>query len=221
MTETVLVQNSEVTEGNGKPAVWPEATLGLTQGSTGTLSQANLVYSIDLHNEQTEEIIRERIIGSCMLAKTASRVPIRKVIKDKLNEVFNLITDACDQNIDIAERSNYFDDWKTELSVLTRRAEHFSKNHNIVIGAVINATHKLDITDFNDDILTLFQRGTNFLRQSVISKKEKKEVISGLVRARLKVSLPLGVEDLAENSQQTIELKAMVEKIVEKSRIEL
>lgn len=221
MTEIIQKQNGEGTEGNGKGTFWLNVTPKIAPQYAGTTSQVSLDSSIDTLNEQALELARQQIIVSKSYFKRVVRIPVRQAVKDQLNEIFNLITDASDKQIDPAERSNYFDDWKSELRLLARKAEHFTKNHNVILGAVIVSTQKRDITDFSDDTVNIFLQVTNLLRQSNITKREKTRIIESLIDARAQASLPLGTEDLLEKNKRVDELEVMVAKIIEKSRTEL
>ncbi len=133
-----------------------------------------------------------------------------------LQDAFYKIVEANDYDLQPAERSNCFDEWKDLMEIIARNVENITNNHRKILGALIASTHEYDISDFDVNSLKILQEATNVLRQPRISKQESLKVLSDLRKQNLKITLPLAVDYLDENSING--LNDMMEKLIKESR---
>ena len=153
------------------------------------------------YEAEADKVVRNRTV----------RIPdsafesIDRETKSLLQTAFDLITDAIDTNLGMAEKSNCFDDWKDVLTALSRRAESLSRNHRKILGSLISSIRVMDISDFAKDRLRFFQEATNVLRQPRVMKLESERVISGCLDLGLNVLLPLAMDNLTGNEANRIE----------------
>jgi len=146
----------------------------------------------------------------------ASFETIEPASKKLLNISFELITDAVDLNLGLAERSNCFDEWRDMLENMARKVKGFTSNHRKILGSLISATHRSDISDFPMQSLRIFQEATNTLRQPRVSKQDSLRVITNLLKRGIKLTAPLAVDNLGEDN--CTELETMMAELLKKSR---
>lgn len=146
----------------------------------------------------------------------ASFETIEPSSKKLLNLSFELITDAVDLNFGMAERSNCFDEWREMLENMARKVNGFTNNHRKIIGSLISATHLRDISDFPIQTLRIFQEATNILRQPRVSKQESRRVIANLLERGMRITAPLAVGNLDEESNASLD--TMMAELLKKSR---
>jgi hypothetical protein len=142
---------------------------------------------------------------------------IDKESKQTLEDAFDRITDAADITLSGSERSNCFDDWQERLKLLVRVEGNFSRHHRRILGTLLSAVNKRDISDFNIEVLKVFRNVTNVLRQPRIIKVDSKRAISDILKTKTKVALPLIMENIDEEEAQTTE--AMLAHLLEKSQL--
>lgn len=124
--------------------------------------------------------------------------------KELLNFAYHSIVNSRDKEIDRIERSNFFDEWKDTLNTIILKIDNLSANHRKIIGALIAATNKKDISDFNNDGLKLFENATFTLKQFRVSKSDSKRVIKKLLDRKMEIIIPLGFES-NNNAYSTLE----------------
>lgn len=134
----------------------------------------------------------------------------------RLDEAFYRLTEACDSNLDMVERSNCFDEWKDILDLLARKAAYMGIKHHKILGSLIAATHQKDLSDFEFNSLKVLREAMNVLRQPRITKQDSKRVITSLLECGMKTALPLAVDYLGEDREGALD--NMMAEIVEKSR---
>ena len=152
------------------------------------------------------------------------KIPLKEEIKKdrdeasrrRLDEAFYRLVEACDSDLDMAERSNCFDEWKDILDILARRAAYMSIKHHKVLGSLIAATHHRDLSDFEFDSLKVLREAMNVLRQPHLAKQDVKRAVDSLLECGMKVALPLAVDYLAKDREGALD--NMMAEIVERSR---
>lgn len=141
---------------------------------------------------------------------------IDKISRKQLEDAFDKITDASDLTISASERSNCFDDWCKSLKILVRSEENFSRHHQRILGTLLSTINKRDIADFSDETLRTFRDITNTLRQPRLSKIESKRAINDILNTKIRISLPLGTQGIAEDYAEN--LLAMLNHLAEQSQ---
>ncbi|MCK4786992.1 MAG: hypothetical protein KAV87_24755 [Desulfobacteraceae bacterium] len=136
--------------------------------------------------------------------------------KERLNEAFFKITEATDFDLNSAERSNCFDEWKDLLEILARKADSLTTKHHKILGAMIAATHQSDISDFENHALHVLQEATNVLRRPRVIEQEAKRVIANFLERGFKITLPLATDGLDQADVKSLD--DMMDKLLEKSR---
>jgi hypothetical protein len=120
-------------------------------------------------------------------------------LKTALEDAFFNITDALDVESTMAVRSNFFDEWAETLAGLSRKAETLTSHHRKILGGLIVAVGKKDISDFGKDALRVFQKATNVLRQPRVTKVERKRVIAGFFNTELRAVIGLATDNLTSD----------------------
>ncbi|RPJ54842.1 MAG: hypothetical protein EHM12_13250 [Dehalococcoidia bacterium] len=125
---------------------------------------------------------------------------ISKKSKQILEEAFDRITDVADTTLTGSERSNCFDDWHDLLGLLVRSEENFTRHHRRVLGTLLSASNKKDVSDFNPAALKVFRDITNLLRQPRIAKADSQRAIRDILKTKTNVLLPLNAENICEEA---------------------
>jgi len=123
---------------------------------------------------------------------------------DNFSEAFFKIADANDHDLELAERSNCFDEWK-ELLELVARKDFLDIEHHQILGALIIATSHKDVSDFKSEDLILFQKATNTIRQPRINNLDAKRLLNEFLDHGLHITLPLAVDDLNEDEIRSLD----------------
>ncbi|KIE18502.1 hypothetical protein DS62_10080 [Smithella sp. SC_K08D17] len=147
----------------------------------------------------------------------ASFKTVQSKNKNLLNNAFELITNVNDVYFSVAERSNYFDEWKDILHLLVRVGDHFTSSHRKILGTLIISTKQKDISDFTMTSLKIFIEATNVLRKPRITKPECKQMISIFVKNKINTVVALNPENL--NEEKIKSLEAMMENLLEKDNL--
>ena len=150
---------------------------------------------------------------------TTLKIPAKKAVKEELNLAFTMITDACDTNLEPAERSNSFDDWNDKLKLIARKARHFNINHNTIIGTMITAIRNCDISDFSNEILKSFLEATNLLRNPSLTKRDSTRIVTGYIKSGLNTTWTLSSEETSKVCQEQDHLDNMMQALLKKSRL--
>jgi hypothetical protein len=183
------------------PEKKPAEVIDLFRNSPSTENRGSARYHPNIDSQIQPQIQPElRIQNEYHLSS------IDKASKKGLEEAFELITNATDKNLTRSERSNCFDDWQNLLRSLNRVEGNFSRHHSRILGTLLSAVNKKDISDFEDNVLIIFRNITYTLRQPRISKVETQRSIKDILKSGTRISLPLGVDDLSEEAKQPIEL---------------
>jgi hypothetical protein len=173
-----------------------------TYGAPSVSAQQYNTYQLD--SMEYEDQIRAKLSK-----RTHRNDIIRKTLdansKVRLKEAFYSITDACELDIELVERSNCFDEWKDQIDLFAREAVNISANHRKILGTLISATHHRDVIDFTLEVLKMFQDTTNVLRQPRITNNDVKRVIKNFSRKGVSVTIPLATEKLSENMAESLE----------------
>lgn len=151
--------------------------------------------------DSVNEVVRNKVVGNY----DSFFRPMEIEVKNLVQGTFERIAESLDTDRSESERSNSFDDWKDSLTALSRVADTLTGNHRKVIGALISITTGKDISDFDKSYLRGFREATNIVRQPRVSKPEAKRVISFFHSRATRISLPLAVDDLSEESAKEIE----------------
>ncbi len=219
MTLESIETNKEVAGDNGEAvAVWPTTTVRLAKDEPRAIPQ-DLLFQTGTGTEKESNLWRERRSRIQFRSDRVLRIPAKKEILEHLNQAFTLITDACDSTLGPAERSNSFDDWIDKLELLARKTKHFNINHNTILGSMIAATSDCDISDFGTDALKSFLNATNLLRNSSLTRRDSRRVITGFIDSDLKITWSLKSDEASENSQESEHLDSMMQALLKKSRL--
>ena len=100
-----------------------------------------------------------------------------------LKSALDLISDAVDPELNKAEKSNSFDDWKQTIEEITRSAFDFDASHNAIVGIIITSISGKDLWDFSSDALNIFRDATAQLRQNRILKADVDRFTKRLMEA--------------------------------------
>lgn len=164
---------------------------------------------------QSEKEIENKFEAQETIQRTITLTPVDKIFKELSYEAFLRISSAVDEEHDIAERSNCFDDWKDLLVNLAQKTDKISTNHRKILGAIIVATMKFDISDFDKETLSEYRNITNILRQPRVNKKDVEKTIELLHKKGQKTTLPLAVDNLTGDQENELEEK--MKKFLKKS----
>ncbi len=215
----IVEKTKEPTGSNGKTTAFFSATTpALATEEPSAISQDFTYTSVEV-TEKEANIRREQRSRVQLRSVLSLKTPAKRAVNDELNQAFKLITDACDTNLEPAERSNSFDDWSDKLKLLARKARHFTINHNTIIGSMITTTSDRDISDFSIDILKFFLNATNLLRRPSLTKRDSTRVLSGFIESNLNITWSFKLEETSENSQEQDQLDYMMQALLKKSRL--
>jgi len=143
-----------------KPSIFDSLPKGVTGSAHRLEYQPNIdkepLYPVDKVKKQVYQEDSYQFLGP--------------TIKALLNDIFDRITDANDQELGMSERSNNFDEWRDMLQVLSRVGEDITNHHRKILGTLISFTGEQDISDFNAQELKLFLEASNLLRQTSFVK---------------------------------------------------
>ncbi|MGO8990459.1 MAG: hypothetical protein ACLQGU_02535 [bacterium] len=128
---------------------------------------------------------------------------------------FSRISQALETEFEMSELSNCFDEWKILLETASRKVESFTANHRKILGALLPIIAGKDISDFDIETLQIFRDATNVLRTPRTIKLEARRIIGDLLK-RMKIMMPLGVDESAKDKVQ--ELNNVVDHLILKSR---
>lgn len=208
-----------MTQGITEPIRQQKKGNGQFYGAFSTAATASLT---DIVNPSTNILNDDPRIAIAGLAIPHKR-PFAEVVltnitpasKKILNDAFDFITNANDMILGDAERSNCFDEWKDSLKIIARKGDHFSSNHRQILGFLLVATNKKDISDFNIQMRKIFQEATNILRQPRITKPETKRMIQILLENKIKATIPLVPDHLDEERIKSLD--TMMDHLLEKA----
>jgi hypothetical protein len=172
--------------------------------ATPTLFPA-ISQSTDIHDDDPKIAIARLEASHIRPFTEGSFINIAPASKKILNDAFEFITNANDTILGDAERSNCFDEWKDLLKIITRKGDHFSSNHRKILGFLLTATNQKDISDFEIQILKIFQEATNILRQPRITKPETRRMIQILLENKIKATIPLVPDHLDEERIKSLD----------------
>ncbi len=180
-------------------------------------SSTNATAVVNLEYVPSDDTKRQRpIIRAKYDVYSQTFVAVQPASREILQNAFERITDALDSNLEQAERSNSFDEWKDLLKNIALKTTYFGSNHRKVLGTLITSTVTKDISDFSDESMKVFVQNTNILRQPRITKPEARQAINSLLNANIDPLIPLSVDNSDERSLG--ELDNMMADILEEDK---
>lgn len=156
---------------------------------------------------------RYREIPSCDTMNVAQDGLIRK----HLDDLFDFISAALDDDLQLFEKSNSFDCWKDALNFLGEELDSISSKHRRLLGTLIVTVKDKDIGNFAADQLNVFLRSSNTLRQPRIDKTEIKRLIADLISTCHCKPLSLSTDYISEEHEE--QLDSIRKKLLEQARI--
>jgi hypothetical protein len=192
--------------------------LAYTQATTDTPQPVTSQYTKYEDNNYSQLWNREKPKISLVTPfSDTSFKTIESKNKNILNNAFDRITNAHDVSLSVAERSNYFDEWKDILNLLARIGDHFTSSHRKILGTLIISTKQKDISDFKIQSLKAFIEATNVLRQPRITKPECKRVIKILLDNKINAVIAMNPDSIDEEKIKSLE--AMMDDLLEKDNL--
>jgi hypothetical protein len=110
------------------------------------------------------------------------------------------------------ERSNLFDEWRELLSRQAAVAATASIEARQILGLVLAATLRKDVTDFSDEALGALQAATNVLRRPRSALLDVKAVTRYLADMGIVTTIPVDVSTLSESQEE--DLDAYLERLM-------
>jgi hypothetical protein len=153
---------------------------------------------------------RQRIID----LTNAARLPAKRRPPEPpslADEAFWRIAGAAGQEGTGAERSNEFDEWKDRILLLAEQLGTRDVAASAIVGALLLAARKKDVTDFSVVQLEAFRDATAKLRLARPSELDAKQVIRLLQKQKISTHLPLAVDSDA-SSEHVRTLEALMER---------
>jgi uncharacterized protein (DUF1778 family) len=199
------------TSGSSGAQVYPFP--GAVAGSTGahrttTYTPAENIVAISTH------LCRSHRASTSVLDQDRLNATNRAKEEERLRDAFYLITDVCDESISKVERSNCFDDWKDQLTILSRKTVSLSTKHRKILGSMIAATRGKDVADFTLESLQALKEAAFVLRQFNITKTDARRNIEALSGHNLKLTINLAPDGLPEKHIENLEqmMKSLIQK---------
>ena len=127
------------------------------------------------------------------------------------NSAYDLIIDAIDDQRDIIERANCFEDWKEILLKLSFQSAEVNNRHRQILGALLNASNKLEFPDVSPDLLAQFRDSSYLLRQPRIGGNETKRKLEELVKQGATITNNLADSISDDSDWATIEQQILAE----------
>jgi len=133
-----------------------------------------------------------------------------------LNLAFDRISKALQTDLQMAELSNSFDEWKDLLETASRKVESFTSSHRKILGSLLTVVGNKDISDFDIEILSTFRDATNILRLPRTTKQDARRIVAELLKRGKKMLAPLAIDESAKDKIDALD--KMIDGLILKSR---
>ncbi len=172
--------------------------------------------SIDIRTTTDFEKRRPHPESSRRVFERESVKALESVDREILNIAFDRISQALQDDFQMAERSNCFDEWSDLLEVASRKIGSFTSNHRKILGSLLSILRGKEISDFDTGTLRIFQDATNILRLPRAGKQDALRIIADLLKQNRKILMSLAIEESAMDKSEILD--DMMAQLIVKSR---
>ncbi|MFH0899702.1 MAG: hypothetical protein V2A73_03640 [Pseudomonadota bacterium] len=138
----------------------------------------------------------------CLPSERPHAAPRKPQPPSHLDTAYELIR-LSGSGIAPAERSNAFDSWKDALAMAAATGEKSPVEFLQVLGAILAAVHRKDVTDFDNKALMAFREATNILRRPRLVEIDAALAMRLLRQAGIRMTIPLDPAGLGDDRVRT------------------